>query len=89
MSERRVEPRTKIQIPVWMEAPSKLLPCILSNISMRGGEVLVSRDIALPTRFALRLTQDGTIRRGCNVAWREGDRVGVTFFRLSNPQSAI
>jgi hypothetical protein len=83
MYERRVEPRTKIQVPVWMEGPSKrLFPCTLSNISMRGGEITISVEIALPKQFALRLTEDGKIRRGCNVIWRNGDRVGVSFFKL-------
>jgi hypothetical protein len=85
MYERRKEERANIELPVWMEAPERLLPCTLQNISLRGGEVVVSPDIALPKEFALRLTQDGKIRRGCKVVWRRGDRVGVSFFRLAVP----
>lgn len=58
---------------------------MLSNISLRGGQLEISTDLVLPKRFALRLTCDGKIRRGCNVIWRAAERVGVTFFRL-NPQ---
>jgi hypothetical protein len=65
-----------------MEGPHRLLPCVLSNISLRGGEITVSPEIALPKQFALRLTEDGKIRRGCNVMWRKDDRVGISFFRL-------
>jgi hypothetical protein len=83
MYERRKEERADIQVPVWMEAPSQLLPCTLQNISLHGAEVVVSPDMPLPKKFALRLTQDGKIRRGCSVVWRRGDRVGVTFFRLA------
>lgn len=83
MYERRIEPRTQVQLSVWMEGASKrLLPCTLTNLSLRGGEVVLPADVAVPKQFALRLTQDGKIRRGCNVVWREGERIGVSFFRL-------
>lgn len=89
MYERRIEPRTKLQVPVWMEGPSgRIFPCVLSSISMRGGEITISSDLALPKQFALRLTEDGKIRRGCNVIWRAGERVGVSFFRLAETQRA-
>ena len=86
MYERRIEPRSKLQVPVWMEGPSRrIFPCILSNISLRGGEITISPDIALPKEFVIRLTEDGKIRRGCNLAWRTGERVGVSFFRIVGP----
>lgn len=85
MLERRKEERSQIELPVWLEGPSQLISCTLHNISLRGGEVAVSADIALPKQFALRLTKDGKIRRGCNVVWRRGHRVGVSFFQLSGP----
>ena len=88
MSERRREPRTKVQVPVWLEAPAGPLPCSLINISLRGGELVVDGNLVLPKQFALRLTHDGKIRRGCTVEWRRGDRVGVSFFRLTQPQQA-
>jgi hypothetical protein len=66
-----------------MEGPSKqIFPCVLSNISLRGGEIWISPDIALPKEFVIRLTEDGKIRRGCNLAWRAGERAGVSFFRV-------
>ena len=87
MYERRVEPRSKLQVPVWMEGPSnRIFPCVLSNISMRGGEITISPDVALSKQFTLLLTEDGKIRRGCNVVWRAGERVGVSFFRLVETQ---
>jgi hypothetical protein len=86
MYERRREQRADVTLPAWMEAPSRLMPCTLQNLSLRGGEVVVSSDIVLPKEFALRLTQDGKIRRGCKVVWRRGDRVGVSFFRLAPPK---
>jgi hypothetical protein len=83
MYERRTEPRPKVEVPVWLEGPSGLLRCMLSNLSLRGGEIDVSIEIALPKQFVLRLTQDGKIRRGCSVVWRRGARVGISFFRLA------
>jgi hypothetical protein len=82
MYERRMEERAQVHLPAWMEGPNRLLPCVLSNLSWRGGEITVSPDIAVPKQFALRLTEDGKIRRGCNVVWRRDDRVGISFFRL-------
>jgi hypothetical protein len=87
MYERRKEGRSKVQVPVWMEAPSRLLPCTLQNLSLRGGEVVVAPDIELPKKFAIRLTEDGKIRRGCSVVWRKDDRVGVSFFRLAETET--
>jgi hypothetical protein len=83
MYERRVEPRTNVEVSVWMEGGStRLLPCTLTNLSLRGGEVVLPPEVAIPKQFAIRLTKDGKIRRGCHVRWREGARVGVSFFRL-------
>lgn len=70
-------------VPVWIEGPVSLIPCTMSNISMRGGRLDISTDLALPKQFALRLTQDGQIRRGCSVIWRNTEQVGVSFFRLA------
>jgi hypothetical protein len=80
--ERRKEGRQAVSVPVWIEGPASLIPSTLSNLSLRGGEVHVSVDLALPKQFTLRLTQDGKIRRGCSLVWREGSRVGVEFFKL-------
>jgi hypothetical protein len=89
MYERRREERAQVQLPAWMEAPNRLLPCVLSNLSLRGGEITVSPEIALPKQFALRLTEDGKIRRGCNVMWRKDDRVGISFFRLAATEGVL
>ena len=90
MYERRVEPRARLRLPAWMEGPSKsLFPCVLSNISLRGGEITISPDVALPKQFAMRLTVDGKIRRGCTVTWRKGERVGVSFFRLADTDQRV
>ena len=82
--ERRKESRHEVRVPVWIEGQASLVPCTLSNLSMRGGEIEVSINLALPKQFALRLTEDGKIRRGCNVVWRQGERVGVNFFKMTD-----
>jgi hypothetical protein len=71
-----------VEVPAWLEGPSGPLPCVLTNISLRGGELQISPHIALPKQFVLRLTEDGKIRRGCSVIWIQESRVGVRFFRL-------
>jgi hypothetical protein len=81
--ERRRENRQAVVVPVWIEGPASLIPCTLTNLSLRGGELGVSIDLALPKQFALRLTEDGKIRRGCTLIWRTGSRVGVNFFQLT------
>lgn len=70
-------------VPVWIEGPASLIPCTMSNISMRGRRLGISNDLALPKQFTLRLTQDGQIRRGCSVIWRNAEQIGVSFFRLA------
>lgn len=81
MGERRIENRTALEVAVWLEGPSKnLLSCCLTNMSLRGGELIISPDIALPKKFPLLLARDSKIKRGCDVIWRRGDRVGVRFF---------
>jgi hypothetical protein len=81
--ERRKEDRQSVVVPVWIEGPASLIPCTLTNLSLRGGELGISMDFALPKQFAVRLTEDGKIRRGCNLVWRREDRAGVSFFQLN------
>jgi hypothetical protein len=81
MCERRIENRTALEVAVWLEGPSKnLLPCCLTNMSLRGCELIILPEIILPKQFPLLLTSDSKIKRGCDVIWRRGDRVGVRFF---------
>ena len=75
--------REDVALPAWLEGrPGQLLQCTIASISNDGAQLAISPTFELPSRFALRLTEDGKVRRGCRVLWRNGNRTGVRFFAL-------
>ena len=79
--DARREKRRPVNYPAWLErSAGGLLPCTIANVSGGGAQLCISKDYALPQRFALWLTENGTFKRGCRVVWRKGDRTGVQFF---------
>ena len=52
--------------------------CLISNMSIFGAALEISKSEDIPERFSLFFKADGT-RIPCRVAWREAERVGVAF----------
>jgi hypothetical protein len=59
--------------------PFALLPCVISDISINGAQFCLNERRHIPDRFAVRLTQDGRVRRNRRVVWQRAGRVGVCF----------
>lgn len=71
------------KLPAWAETEDgKLVPCTLFNVTNEGAQICIDEQAALAGRFALRLTQDGKLRRGCRTLWRRGNCTSVRFFTL-------
>jgi hypothetical protein len=54
------------------------IDCAIVNISDGGACILLSDPGAIPNVFDLAIDNDGNVR-GCRVAWRSGNRIGVAF----------
>jgi hypothetical protein len=52
--------------------------CLISNMSISGAALEISKSEVIPERFNLFFKADGT-RIPCRVAWRETERIGVAF----------
>ena len=61
--------------------PKQFHDCRLSNVSDAGARIEVADSGLLPDRFLLLLAARGTVRRACQVVWREPNQVGVRFVR--------
>ena len=53
--------------------------CRVMDISKNGAKVVVETPSEVPMRFELAFSQDGQIRRACEVIWRRGKMLGVRF----------
>jgi hypothetical protein len=77
---RRKHPRRRSDAPgtieVYEGAPG--IPCTLENISDGGAGLRFATNILLPPVFTLSVPAEKVDRR-CEVMWRDGNRVGVSF----------
>jgi len=55
------------------------LSCAILDVSDTGARLELETPAAVPDRFPLVLSGNGTPHRDCRVIWRDGKRVGVTF----------
>jgi hypothetical protein len=53
--------------------------CTMSDISDGGAQLVISEIEDLPNELLLSLSRDGTVRRQCELVWREAGRIGVRF----------
>jgi hypothetical protein len=63
---------------IYLGSSSPLLDCEVVNISAGGARIVCTSQM-LPARFFLFLTPNGSDKRYCQVVWRDGNNVGVTF----------
>lgn len=53
--------------------------CVLRNLSETGAALDVGTQVSIPDQFTLIVVQKKKIYP-CNVIWRKGTRMGVSFF---------
>jgi hypothetical protein len=51
----------------------------LRNVSATGAQIELSREIELPKKFLLSLSESGQVRRQCTIVWQFSTVVGVHF----------
>jgi hypothetical protein len=77
--ERRRNFRVQWNSPATIHDPQRHLdrPCILSNFSNGGAEIMGVRAATIPDDFILQITQNDI--RKCRVIWRTDDALGAEF----------
>jgi hypothetical protein len=63
-------------IAVFDGAPG--IPCTLENVSIGGACIRFETNILLPPVFTLSVPAEKVDRR-CELMWRDGNRIGVSF----------
>lgn len=58
---------------------AQIAPCRLRDISVTGAQIELLREIELPKTFLLSLSENGSVRRRCIIAWQFSTVVGVRF----------
>ena len=78
--ERRQHRRYAINRIAKYQADVYSLPrdCMITDISKQGAR-LFADGVEVPDRFDLLISGDKGIRRGCQVVWRLGGEIGVSF----------
>jgi hypothetical protein len=81
-TERRQSPRLGVTIPalIFVGDGVPLCPCTVLDVSQGGGRIRLEANAAVPDHFVLLFTYAGTVRRECNVIWRQDGYLGVAFF---------
>jgi hypothetical protein len=63
-------------IQIYEGAPG--IPCILENLSDGGAGLRFETNVLLPPVITLSVPAENVDRR-CEVMWRDGNRIGVSF----------
>jgi PilZ domain len=79
-SDKRRHPRhlTLRTAKIFCNRGVPAIDCAIVNISDGGACILLSDPGEIPNVFDLAIDNDGKMR-GCRVAWRSGNRIGVAF----------
>jgi hypothetical protein len=79
-NDKRKSVRRSMHYTAWIARKGEPLEgCVLSDISDKGARLDVESVEKIPDEFMLFLSNRGTPRRYCTVAWRTEDQVGVKF----------
>ena len=78
--ERRQHRRYAINRIAKYQADSGSLPrdCMITDISKQGAR-LFADGVEVPDQFILLISGDKGVRRACQVVWRLGGEIGVSF----------
>jgi len=79
-TERRQHPRYIINRIAKFQADAGSLPrdCMITDMSKQGAR-LFANGAEVPDQFDLLISGDRGVRRGCQVVWRLGGEIGITF----------
>ncbi len=79
-NERRQHRRYAINRIAKFQADAYSLPrdCMITDMSQQGAR-LFADGVEVPDQFALLISGDKGIRRECQVVWRLGGEIGVSF----------
>jgi hypothetical protein len=58
--------------------PGGIVDCTIRNLSASGARIELANPVAVPDAFLL-IIKPEILKRTCEVAWREGLRIGVRF----------
>jgi hypothetical protein len=78
--ERRKHRRKVLITNATVEVDGASRPCRVLNISAEGAHLALDQT-SLPERFVLLLSANGSVRRLCDLVWRNDDEIGVRFVR--------
>jgi hypothetical protein len=86
VDDRRRHRRYTINRIAKVQTDSGALPrdCTITDISKQGAR-LFSDAINVPDRFDLLISGEKGVRRECQVVWRLGGEIGVTFIGAEQP----
>ena len=78
--EERLSPRdlTLKTAKIVSDKTTTAIDCAILDVSAAGACVLVTDIAAVPDKFELVIDPDGA-KRNCNVAWRSGKRIGLSW----------
>jgi hypothetical protein len=79
--ERRKSPRRSLkrEAAIYDPAGTLICACRVGDMSHTGGRLIVAEPAALPDKFLLLLAKTGSVRRHCQVKWRNSEEIGVQF----------
>jgi hypothetical protein len=78
--DKRKSRRRQMRYSAWLAFKGdKLHGCALHDISETGARIDVEDGKAVPDRFVLLLSANGSARRKCRVVWRQTNQIGVSF----------
>jgi hypothetical protein len=79
-AERRQHTRYTINRIAKFQADAYSLPrdCMITDMSKQGAR-LFADSVEVPDKFDLLISGDKGVRRGCQVVWRLGGEIGVSF----------
>jgi hypothetical protein len=76
--ERRAHLRKKILMSGAIEFAGGHINCLISDMSVSGAAIEISKSQDIPERFNLVFKVDDA-HIPCHVVWREEERIGVAF----------
>jgi hypothetical protein len=81
MTQKRSGPRRDLKwnVNIIGDEGTLIGQCRTSNVSARGAKLILEEAIEVPDRFFISFSLDGKVKRGCKVAWRNGNEIGVLF----------